>query len=101
MVEISGPAPPGLAAVKDALATNFEAGEELGARFNPVESGDVVLDLWAGFADRRLTLAFDTRTSAPVFSTTNAIAAPLIAWLADQCKLAYDQTVDSVWPAFG
>ena len=33
MVEIAGHAPPRFAAVKDAFAANFDAGDELGARF--------------------------------------------------------------------
>ena len=53
MTEISGHAPPRFAAVKDAFAANFAADEELGARFTLVEAGEVVVDLWAGHADRR------------------------------------------------
>ena len=100
MVEISGPAPARFAAVKDAFAANFAAGEELGARFTLVEAGEVVLDIWAGHADRAQTKPFDARTLTPVFSTTKAIAALLIARLVDQGKLDYGQTVASVWPEF-
>jgi CubicO group peptidase (beta-lactamase class C family) len=100
MVEIAGHAPARLAAVKDAFAANFDAGEELGARFTLVEAGEVVLDLWAGHADRKRTRAFDERTLTPVFSTTKAIAALLMARLVDQVKLDYGQTVASVWPEF-
>lgn len=100
MVEISGLAPARFAAVKDAFADNFARGEELGARFTLVEAGEVVLDIWAGHADRGRTKAFDARTLTPVFSTTKAIASLLIARLVDQNKLAYEQTVASVWPEF-
>lgn len=101
MVEICGFAPPRFAAVKDAFAASFAAGEELGARFSLVEAGETVLDLWAGSADRKGTKAFDQRTLVPVFSTTKAMAALLIARLVDQGKLDYRQTVASVWPEFG
>jgi CubicO group peptidase (beta-lactamase class C family) len=100
MVEIAGLAPARFAAVKDAFAANFDAGQELGARFTLVEAGEVVLDLWAGFADRARTRAFDETTLTPIFSTTKAIAALLIARLVDQGKLDYAQTVASVWPEF-
>ena len=100
MVDIAGIAPPRFAAVKDAFAANFEAGAELGARFTLVEAGEVVLDLWAGYADRQRTQPFDERTLTPVFSTTKAIAALLMARLVDQGKLDYGQTVASVWPEF-
>ncbi|WP_334160808.1 serine hydrolase domain-containing protein [Phenylobacterium sp.] len=101
MVEICGFAPARFAAVKDAFAANFAAGEELGARFSLVEAGETVLDLWAGSADRKGTRAFDERTLVPVFSTTKAMASLLIARLVDQGKLDYRQTVASVWPEFG
>lgn len=101
MVEICGFAPPRFGAVKDAFAANFAAGEELGARFSLVEAGETVLDLWAGSADRKGTKDFDERTLVPVFSTTKAMAALLIARLVDQRKLDYRQTVASVWPEFG
>jgi CubicO group peptidase (beta-lactamase class C family) len=100
MVEIAGIAPPRFAAVRDAFAANFAAGDELGARFTLVEAGEVVLDLWAGYADRQRTWPFDERTLTPVFSTTKAIAAVLMARLVDQGKLDYGQTVASAWPEF-
>ena len=52
MVDITGFAPARFAAVKDAFAGSFAAGEELGARFTLVEDGEVVLDLMGGWADR-------------------------------------------------
>ena len=79
MVEIAGHAPARFAGVKDAFAANFDAGEELGARFTLVEAGETVLDLWAGYADRARSRAFDERTLTPIFSTTKALAALLIA----------------------
>lgn len=100
MLEIAGHAPARFAAVKDAFAANFEAGEELGARFTLVEAGEIVLDLWAGFADRGRTRPFGETTLTPVFSTTKAIAALLIARLVDAGRLDYGQTVASVWPEF-
>jgi len=100
MVEIAGHAPPRFAAVKDAFAANFDAGEELGARFTLIEAGETVVDLWAGFADRRRERPFDARTLTAVFSTTKAIAALMIARLVDRGRLDYAQTVASVWPEF-
>src|SRR4051812_31738062 len=100
MVEIGGFAPARFAAVKDALAANLDAGEGLGCRFTLVEAGETVVDLRGGFADRRRIRPFDDATLTPVFSTTKALAALLIARLVDQGKLDYAQTVASVWPAF-
>ena len=88
------------APVRDVFETALAADEELGVRFTLVQHGEVVLDLWGGYADRARTRAFDADTLTPVFSTTKAIAALLIARLVDQGKLTYDQTVASVWPEF-
>lgn len=100
MVEIHGFAGEGFGAVRDAFVANFESGQELGARFTLVTAGETVVDLWAGHADRKRTLPFDENTLTPVFSTTKAVAALLIARLVDAGKLWYDQPVAEVWPEF-
>ena len=98
--EIHGLAPARFARVKDAFVANFAAGEELGCRFTLVESGEVVVDLWAGWADRERTRPFTDTTLTPIFSTTKAVAALLIARLVDAGRLDYGQTVASLWPQF-
>src|SRR6185436_13150234 len=100
-VEIAGFAPARFAAVKDAFAANFAEGLERGARFTLVEAGEVVVDLWAGSADRKGEVAWDEDTLTAVFSTTKALGALMIARLVDAGKLDYGQTVASVWPEFG
>jgi CubicO group peptidase (beta-lactamase class C family) len=100
MVEIAGFAQPRFAAVKDAFAANFADGLELGARFTAVQAGETVVDLWSGHADRAREKPFDARTLTPVFSTTKAIAAVLLARSIAQGKLAYDQRVADLWPEF-
>lgn len=100
MTEIHGFASPRFAPVRDAFADNFERGEELGARFTVVQAGETVVDLWAGHADRARARPFDATTLVPVFSTTKALAALLIARLVDQGKLRYEQPVAEVWPEF-
>ena len=100
MVDIAGFAQPRFAAVKDAFAANFAEGVELGTRFTLVQAGEVVVDLWAGHADRRRTRAFDERTLVPVFSSTKAIASLLIARSVQAGRLFYDQPVADVWPEF-
>jgi CubicO group peptidase (beta-lactamase class C family) len=85
------------------LAELFRANlaeRELGARFTLVERGEVIFDTWGGWADRARTRPFDDRTLTPVFSTTKAVAALLVARLVDQGRLSYDQWVAEVWPEF-
>jgi CubicO group peptidase (beta-lactamase class C family) len=92
--------PPQFDPVRDLFDAALADGEELGARFTVTIEGEVVLDLHGGFADRARTQAFDAETLTPVFSTTKAIAALLIARLVDQGRIAYDAAVASVWPEF-
>ena len=79
----------------------FAEGLELGARFSFVVDGEVAFDMWNGYASRDRTRAFDDKTLTPIFSTTKALAAILVARLVASGKLSYEQTVASVWPAFG
>ncbi|MFO1012840.1 MAG: serine hydrolase domain-containing protein [Caulobacteraceae bacterium] len=99
-VEIIGVVPPQLGAVTDAFAHHFETGQELGARFTLCQEGEVILDLWAGHADRARTRPFDQTTLTPVFSTGKAVAALLIARLVTEGRLDYEQPVADVWPEF-
>ncbi len=86
--------------VQEIFNAALASGEELGVRFSVVIDGEAVLDLWGGHADRKQTRPFDDRTLTPVFSVTKALAAILIARLADQGRLSYDQPVADIWPAF-
>jgi CubicO group peptidase (beta-lactamase class C family) len=87
-------------AVRDLFDAALADREELGARFAVTIKGEVALDLYGGFADRSRTRPFDAHTLTPVFSTTKAIAALLIARLVDAGRLAYEAPVASVWPEF-
>ncbi len=99
--EIFGTCPPQFEPVREVFAANFAEGLEQGARFALAIEGDVVVDLWAGTADRAGTRPFDETTLTPVFSTTKAVAALMVARLVSQGRLDYGATVASVWPEFG
>jgi CubicO group peptidase (beta-lactamase class C family) len=99
--EIKGLCPPKFEPVRDAFIANFREAEELGARFTLTVEGEVVLDIWAGYADRKRERLFDQDTLCPVFSSTKYIASVLVARLVDAGKLDYEQTVAGVWPEFG
>ena len=91
---------PRFAPVRQVFEDQFAEDLELGARFSVVVDDTTVLDIWGGHADRARTQAFDDRTLAPVFSTTKALAAILLARLVAEGRLSYGQTVASIWPAF-
>jgi CubicO group peptidase (beta-lactamase class C family) len=92
---------PRYAAVEAAFRANFEEELELGARCSFIVDGETVVDLIGGWADRGRTTPFGLDTLTPVFSTTKALAATMVARLVDQGKLSYDQRVIEVWPEFG
>lgn len=100
MTDIQGLCPPQFDAVRQAFEANFAEGQELGARFSLAVDGEIVVDLYGGWADRRETKPFGPDTLTPVFSTTKAIASILIARLVEQGRLSYTQAVADVWPEF-
>lgn len=81
----------------------FEAGlaEELGAGFAAVRDGEVIVNLWGGWADRAQTRPWDADTIVPVYSTSKGVSAIVLAGLVDRGLLDYEATTASVWPAFG
>jgi CubicO group peptidase (beta-lactamase class C family) len=101
MTDLDGSAAPRFARLKDAFAASFAEGAELGARVAVAIDGEVLADLWGGWADRAGTRPFDHTLLAPVFSTGKAVMALLLAKAVDAGKLSYEQRVAELWPAFG
>ena len=103
--DIHGLCPPRFGAVKDAFAANFidapEGLNEQAARFSMCLGGETVIDLWAGWADAAKTVPYGPTTLTPVFSTGKAVMALLMATAVERGKLAYDEAVAVLWPAFG
>ena len=104
-IDIHGVCASGFEAVREAFAANFtdapEGLDEQAARFSVVVAGEAVVDLWAGWADTTKTTPFADTTLTPVFSTGKAVMAILMATAVEAGQLDYDQTVASLWPAFG
>ena len=99
-IEIRGVCPVRYRAVRDAFVANFAEGRELGARFSAAVEGEVVIDLMAGVADRSTGRPFGPDTLTPIFSTTKAVTALMIARLVGQGRLDYGQRMAELWPEF-
>ena len=97
---VQGVCPPQFDAVRRRFQENLDAGLELGVRFALAIEGEVVVDLWAGWADRAATRPFDPDTLAPVFSVTKAVSALLIARAVDRGRIDYDKPVADGWSEF-
>jgi len=91
---------PGFETVEAAFKANFAEDLEHGASFCAYKDGELIVDLIGGWADRAKTKPMDSETLIAVFSSGKAPAALVIAHLADQDMLGYDQPVSSVWKEF-
>ena len=98
--EIKGHVSPGFEPVAEAMRANFEAGDEIGSGFALVQDGETLVDIHAGWADRKKTRPWTEETIVPVFSTGKAITALVMAWLVDQGRIGWDTSLSTVWPAF-
>jgi CubicO group peptidase (beta-lactamase class C family) len=98
--DIRGLCPPAFDMVRAAFEDNFSRGEELGARFSVVQDGGVVIDLLGGFADRGREAPFGPDILTPIYSSTKAMAAFLMARLVDSGRLDYERKVSEIWPEF-
>jgi CubicO group peptidase (beta-lactamase class C family) len=63
--------------------------------------GEPVVDVWAGWADRRGTQPWTADTGAMVFSATKGMASTVIHRLADRGLIDYEAPVAECWPQFG
>lgn len=99
-IEIHGHCEPRFGAVKDAFASNFAQGLEVGASFAAMLDGENVVDLWAGEADEARTRPWERDTIVNVYSTTKTMAALCTLMLVDRGKLDLDAPVARYWPEF-
>jgi CubicO group peptidase (beta-lactamase class C family) len=98
--EIHGSCDPRFAAVKRAFAASFEEGLEIGACFAATIDGELVVDLWAGHADRACRRSWERDTIVNVYSTTKAMTALCALMLVDRGELDLDAPVARYWPEF-
>ena len=88
------------AAVRDAFAANFEADREVGSSFAATLNGELVVDLWGGYADAAKTRQWQEDTIVNVFSTTKAMTALAAHVLVERGQLDVDAPVARYWPEF-
>ncbi len=98
--DVHGHVAPGFEHVRDVFADNWRQYDEIGAGFALRIGGERVIDIHAGWADRKKTTAWTDQTLIPVYSTGKAIAALVIAKLVDRGLLDYDAPVADYWPEF-
>jgi len=65
-----------------------------------MRDGETLLDLWAGYADRKGDIPWQADTLVNVFSTGKVVAAVLVLMLVDRGLLELDAPVAAYWPEF-
>lgn len=76
------------------------SGAELGLQLAAYVDGELVVDVWAGVADRASGRSVDGETLFTVFSTSKGIAATCVHLLAERRQLDYDAPMARYWPEF-
>ena len=97
---LDGHCEPRFARVREALARNMAAGEEVGCAVSVTLDGETVVDLWAGHRDRARTLPWERHTLTDMKSVGKSIFALCALRLVHQGRLALDRPVAEYWPAF-
>src|SRR3990167_3452823 len=88
------------APVRAAFETNLANGSDVGASYCATVEGEVVVDLWGGFADEARTRPWARDTIINVYSTTKTMTALTALLVADRGELDFDAPVARYWPEF-
>lgn len=97
---IAGTCTADLVAVRDAFRSNFLERGEVGAAVCVIRDGEVVVDLWGGWADEQRTRPWTADTLVDHYSAGKAVIATLVLQLVDRGVLRLDTAVADVWPEF-
>lgn len=87
--------------LRELFAAKLESGEDLGASLAVNLDGEMVVDLWGGWADEARTKPWARETIACVFSTTKTMTSLAALVLVDRGELDLDASVAKYWPEFG
>lgn len=98
---ISGSCAPKFAGVRDAFERNFTHGSEVGAAVAVWVEGDLVVDLWGGWADAARTRPWEQNTLTTVLSGTKGLTSTCVHQLADRGELDLYAPIARYWPEFG
>lgn len=88
------------AAVREAFTKNFEDGLELGASYAVSVDGEMVVDLWGGFASVDRTRVWEKDTTVAVSSCSKIPVTLCGLMLVDRGLLDLDKPVATYWPEF-
>ncbi|HXQ10829.1 MAG TPA: serine hydrolase domain-containing protein [Caulobacteraceae bacterium] len=87
-------------AVREAFERNLNSGDDVGASFAATKDGEMIVDLWGGWADEAKTRPWEKDTIVNVYSTTKTMTALTALLVADRGELDFDAPVAKYWPEF-
>lgn len=99
--EIHGSCASKFVGVREAFDRNFTHGDEVGAAVAVWVEGDLVVNLWGGWADAARTRPWQQNTLTTVLSGTKGLSATCVHQLADRGELDLQAPVAHYWPEFG
>ncbi|MEZ5231105.1 MAG: serine hydrolase domain-containing protein [Acidimicrobiales bacterium] len=99
-MHIDGSCDPRFEAVRDAFASNFTDGLDVGASVAVAVDGELVVDLWGGHLDVERTQPWQRDTLVNVFSTTKTMSCLALLVCASRSLVDLDAPVARYWPGF-
>lgn len=99
-IPVSGVCAPRFEAVRDAFVTNFTDNDEVGAAVAVWVDGDLVVNLWGGYADAQRRRHWRQDTLASIFSGSKGLTSTCVHLLADRGEIDLHAPVASYWPEF-
>lgn len=100
MAEVHGSCDPRFEKMREILAANLQSGADVGASAAVMLDGEMVVDLWGGFADEARTAPWQADTITNVWSSTKTMMALSALMLFDRGELDFDAPVAQYWPEF-
>jgi CubicO group peptidase (beta-lactamase class C family) len=86
--------------MREILATNLASGADCGASVAVVLYGELVVDMWGGYADEQCSIPWERDTITNVWSSTKTVMALCTLLLVERGELDYDARVAKYWPEF-
>lgn len=91
---------PGFERVLEVFRYNLENDIERGGTFAAYYRGELVVNIWGGYADRKARVKWKRDMMPCFYSTTKSPSAAVIAHLVDRGFLDYSERVCKYWPDF-
>jgi len=86
--------------IQNILQNAVNQGAERGIQCTVYFNGNLIVDAWAGIADKNTGRPVTGDTLFPVFSVTKGVVATIIHMLVERKIIDYDDAISKFWPEF-